>query len=234
MRCQPSGCLRAIAGRTACARAVASNTSRMVSAMAHATGGPGGCQGAPGAGAILPRRGGLPCAHDRPSCSFPCPCLVALSLGAPAHATAAAGPRAAGGGQPKADLVLRGGRVHTLDAARPLATAVAVSGNQVLAVGSDAEIAPLVGSATRVIELAGRTVVPGFNDSHAHLLGIGFRPARRRPRRDAQLRGGGRARRRPPSRRGGRASGSAAAAGTRASGRRRRPGPCAAFPCTPR
>ena len=47
-------------------------------------------------------------------------------------------------------------------------------GNRVLAVGSDAEIAPLVGSATRVVELAGRSVVPGFNDSHAHLLGIGF------------------------------------------------------------
>ena len=73
-----------------------------------------------------------------------------------------------------ADLVLRGGRVHTLDAARPRATAVAIRGNRVVAVGDAAELAPLVGPRTRVVELAGRTVVPGFNDSHAHLLGIGF------------------------------------------------------------
>ena len=70
--------------------------------------------------------------------------------------------------------MLRGGRVHTLDAARPRAEAIAVRGNLVVAVGSDAEIAPLVGPKTRVVELAGRAVVPGFNDSHAHLLGIGF------------------------------------------------------------
>ncbi len=70
--------------------------------------------------------------------------------------------------------MLEGGRVHTLDAARPRAQAVAVRGNLVVALGSDAEIAPLVGPKTRVVALAGRTVVPGFNDSHAHLLGIGF------------------------------------------------------------
>ncbi len=74
----------------------------------------------------------------------------------------------------RADLLLRGGRVHTLDPARPLAEAVAIRGNRVLAVGDAAELSRLAGPATRVVELAGRTVVPGFDDSHAHLLGIGF------------------------------------------------------------
>jgi predicted amidohydrolase YtcJ len=113
--------------------------------------------------------------HARPTVLL-APVLVALSLAAlalPARASAAP-PAPAEGGSPRADLVLRGGRVHTLDPARPFATAVALQGNRVLGVGSDAEVDRLVGPSTRVLELAGRTVVPGFNDSHAHLLGIGF------------------------------------------------------------
>jgi predicted amidohydrolase YtcJ len=92
--------------------------------------------------------------------------VLALLLPKPA-----AGAAAEGG---PADLVLRGARVHTLDAARPLATAVAIRGNRIVAVGDASGIARFVGTRTRVVELAGRTVVPGFNDSHAHLLGIGY------------------------------------------------------------
>jgi hypothetical protein len=73
-----------------------------------------------------------------------------------------------------ADLVLTNGVVHTVDAARPRAEAVAVRGNRIVAVGSAAEAMALVGPKTRVLDLAGRTVVPGFDDSHAHVLGIGF------------------------------------------------------------
>jgi predicted amidohydrolase YtcJ len=73
-----------------------------------------------------------------------------------------------------ADLVLRNALVHTLDARHPRAEAVAARGNLIVAVGSDAEVAPLVGPKTRVLDLAGRTVIPGFEDSHAHFLGIGF------------------------------------------------------------
>ena len=80
---------------------------------------------------------------------------------------------AARAGEPPADLVLRGGVVHTVDARRPRAAAVAVRGDRVVAVGGDADVAPLVGPRTRVVELAGRAVVPGFDDAHAHLLGIG-------------------------------------------------------------
>lgn len=73
-----------------------------------------------------------------------------------------------------ADLVLTNGVVHTVDAKRPRAEAVAVRGNRIVAVGSAAEARAFVGPKTRVVDLAGRTVVPGFDDSHAHMLGIGF------------------------------------------------------------
>ncbi len=67
-----------------------------------------------------------------------------------------------------ASLVLRGGTVLTL-AGSGNATAVAVDGERIRAVGSDAEISGLIGADTRVIELAGRTLMPGLTDGHAHL-----------------------------------------------------------------
>jgi len=73
-----------------------------------------------------------------------------------------------------ADLVLLDATVHTVDARRPRAEAVAVRGNRILAVGSSAEVGAHVGPRTRVLRLPGRAVVPGFDDAHAHLLGIGF------------------------------------------------------------
>ena len=73
-----------------------------------------------------------------------------------------------------ADLVLKNAVVHTVDARRPRAEAVAVRGNRIVAVGSTADVQAFVGPRTRVLDLAGRTVVPGFDDSHAHMLGIGF------------------------------------------------------------
>jgi predicted amidohydrolase YtcJ len=74
---------------------------------------------------------------------------------------------------PKADLVLRHGVVHTLDAAHPKAEAVAITGNRIVAVGSDAEIDALVAPATRVVDLHGATVIPGFTESHGHLMSLG-------------------------------------------------------------
>jgi hypothetical protein len=77
-------------------------------------------------------------------------------------------------GPPPADLVLKNGIVHTVAAKAPRAEAIAVRAGRIVAVGATAEIDPLVGPKTRVIDLAGRAVVPGFQDSHAHVLGIGF------------------------------------------------------------
>ncbi|HYH93318.1 MAG TPA: amidohydrolase [Candidatus Saccharimonadales bacterium] len=67
-----------------------------------------------------------------------------------------------------ADLVLRGGRIATMDAARRFATALAVHDGRLLTVGTDEAVRPHIGPSTRVIELRGRTVTPGFQDAHVH------------------------------------------------------------------
>lgn len=73
-----------------------------------------------------------------------------------------------------ADLVLRGGEVLTQDPAHTRASAVAARAGVIVAVGSDQEVAPLVGPSTRVIALGGRAVVPSVTDAHAHLVGLGL------------------------------------------------------------
>ena len=83
-------------------------------------------------------------------------------------------PAAAGGlVAQQADLVLKNGHVVTVDAKRPEAQALAVRDDRIVAVGSDAEIAKLVGSRTRVIDLQGRLAIPGFIEGHGHFLGVG-------------------------------------------------------------
>jgi predicted amidohydrolase YtcJ len=72
-----------------------------------------------------------------------------------------------------ADLVFTGGPVHTVDAARSRATAVAVRGERIVAVGHD-EVRDLIGPGTEVVDLAGRLLVPGFQDAHAHPVGGGL------------------------------------------------------------
>jgi predicted amidohydrolase YtcJ len=67
-----------------------------------------------------------------------------------------------------ADLVLTGGRIFTADAAKTWAQALAVKDGRIVAVGGDRDVRPLAGASTRVIELRGRTVTPGFGDSHVH------------------------------------------------------------------
>ena len=67
-----------------------------------------------------------------------------------------------------ADLVLTGGSVVTIDAARRTAEAVAVRAGRIVEVGSDRDVAPMIGARTRRVELAGRTVLPGFQDAHVH------------------------------------------------------------------
>lgn len=73
--------------------------------------------------------------------------------------------------QPAPDRVFVNARVWTGDAARPDAQALAVSGDRILAVGTTLEIRALAGPGTAVIDLAGRRVVPGFQDSHLHFPG---------------------------------------------------------------
>jgi len=65
-------------------------------------------------------------------------------------------------------MVLTGGRIWTADAERPIAQALAIQGNRIVAVGDDYAIGEMIGSNTRVIELDGRFVTPGFIDNHTH------------------------------------------------------------------
>ena len=71
----------------------------------------------------------------------------------------------------QADLVLYNGDIHTMDAATPRAQAVAIAGNRVLAVGSNAKVLSPQGEE---MDLRGRTVVPGFTDSHLHFMSYGL------------------------------------------------------------
>ncbi len=73
-----------------------------------------------------------------------------------------------------ADLVLRGGTVWTADDGGTVASALAVKDGRVLRVGDDASMEAVTGPDTRVVELAGRTAVPGFIDAHTHFISGGF------------------------------------------------------------
>ncbi|HEY1378552.1 MAG TPA: amidohydrolase family protein, partial [Gemmataceae bacterium] len=76
-----------------------------------------------------------------------------------------------------ADAIFINGKIWTVDASRPEAQAMAVFSGRILAVGTDDAIKRLAGPKARVIDLHGRRVVPGFYDSHVHLLGSGMRLA---------------------------------------------------------
>jgi predicted amidohydrolase YtcJ len=92
---------------------------------------------------------------------IPGPLRVLFCFGVLLHATigACAAP---------ADLVFVNGAVYTVDAARSWATAVAVTGERIVYVGDDATARSFAGPATRVIDLAHRMLMPGFQDSHVH------------------------------------------------------------------
>ncbi|RAG83202.1 amidohydrolase [Streptacidiphilus pinicola] len=72
-----------------------------------------------------------------------------------------------------ADLVLLGGPVFTVDPARSWASAVAVRGGRILAVGHEHELRPLIGRTTEVVDLEGRLLLPGFQDAHVHTVFAG-------------------------------------------------------------
>ena len=90
----------------------------------------------------------------------------------PLAAVLAVGCGPAGPANP-ADLVLVNGDVYTLDEARPAAEAVAIRGERIAVVGSNAEAEALVGAGTRVIDVGGAFVSPGFNDGHVHVESTG-------------------------------------------------------------
>lgn len=94
--------------------------------------------------------------------------LLGLALATPAIAPAQTRPAS-----PMADLIVTNGRIYTVDESRPVVEALAVRDGHVLFAGSAREAMALRGTATRVLDLDGRTVIPGMVDAHAHLLGLG-------------------------------------------------------------
>ncbi len=77
--------------------------------------------------------------------------------------------------QDAADLVFQNGNVYTVNETQPTAQAIAIKGDRIVFVGSNNDARKFVGAKTRVVDLKGNTVAPGFTDSHQHLSGVGFR-----------------------------------------------------------
>ena len=69
-----------------------------------------------------------------------------------------------------ADLILRNAVVYTLDAARTWAEAVAIAGGRIVYVGNEGGLKPWIGPQTIVSDLQGKMLLPGFHDSHVHLI----------------------------------------------------------------
>jgi len=80
------------------------------------------------------------------------------------------------GASAPADVILHHGKVTTLDRSNPTATAVAIRDGRFVRVGADADVLPLAASATKVIDLKGRRVLPGLIDNHLHIIrgGLSF------------------------------------------------------------
>src|SRR5436190_2632669 len=74
-----------------------------------------------------------------------------------------------------ADLILLNGNIYTVNQKMPHAEAVAVKGDRIVFVGTNAAVKPYQGPNTRVVDLHGATVVPGMTDAHYHFLGVGQR-----------------------------------------------------------
>jgi predicted amidohydrolase YtcJ len=71
-----------------------------------------------------------------------------------------------------AERIIRGGPIVTVHASQPTAEAVAIAGGRIVAVGSEADVMQHKGDATEVIDLAGKTLVPGFVDGHSHFCSL--------------------------------------------------------------
>jgi predicted amidohydrolase YtcJ len=74
-----------------------------------------------------------------------------------------------------ADTVFKNGNIYTVNERQPRAQAIAIKGNRIIFVGSNSDVRKYEGKTTRIVDLQGKTVVPGMTDAHNHLIGIGAR-----------------------------------------------------------
>ncbi|HYV20751.1 MAG TPA: amidohydrolase [Verrucomicrobiae bacterium] len=91
----------------------------------------------------------------------------------PQGAGAGAAPGGGSTAKTRADVVLHGGPVYTVDAVRSWAEAVAIKGDKIVYVGGSKEAAAYIGPKTRVVDLGGRMVLPAFQDAHIHPISSG-------------------------------------------------------------
>jgi predicted amidohydrolase YtcJ len=106
------------------------------------------------------------------TCGLFCAVAVVATTMRVSRVTAAADPQAQPAAAP-ADLVLRGGKIVTMEDARPEVQALAVRGDTIVALGSDQDVRPYIGAGTKVIDLGGALATPGFIDAHVHFTGVG-------------------------------------------------------------
>ena len=95
-----------------------------------------------------------------------CASILFAALLCAAQLCAAAAPATAAG--PAADLIIRNALVWTVNPAQPRAEAVAVLAERIVAVGSDTQVMRWRGPQTRIVDAAGKRLLPGFNDAHVH------------------------------------------------------------------
>jgi hypothetical protein len=74
----------------------------------------------------------------------------------------------------KADMVINNGIIYTMDDFYPLAEAVAIRDGKIIAVGSEYAVGSYIGSETKVLDLNGKTMVPGLIEGHGHFMGLGY------------------------------------------------------------
>ncbi len=106
------------------------------------------------------------------ACGLFCAVAVVATTMRVSRVTASADLQAQPAAAP-ADLVLRGGKIVTLEDARPEVQALAVRGDTIVALGSDQDVRPYIGAGTKVIDLGGALATPGFIDAHVHFTGVG-------------------------------------------------------------
>jgi predicted amidohydrolase YtcJ len=76
--------------------------------------------------------------------------------------------------QTPADLVIKGGKIYTADESNPIVEAVAVTGDKIVFAGSEKDVAGFTGDKTKVVDLQGKAMTPGFIEGHAHMMGVGY------------------------------------------------------------
>jgi predicted amidohydrolase YtcJ len=99
--------------------------------------------------------------------------IIALFVGLVAATAAGVGVASRTPQVAPADLVLRNGRIVTVDDRVPEAQALAARGGKIIAIGTSADMTQYVGPSTQVIDLGGQLAIPGFIEGHAHFTGIG-------------------------------------------------------------